>query len=425
MLDIKYVLNNVEKVREGLLSRNFEISIYDEFVELAKNRGQIMFEAQNKKAELGKLSKEFSKFKNDPAKIQEIKNQIEAIKQEEQELTEKANNLNSKINDLILQIPNLPLETVPVGKNEDQNVILETRDKIGRGLVKAMLPHYEIAKNLDIIDFERGVKLSGSRYVIYKNEGSRLVRALINLMIDTHIEKGYNEFATPVIVKSEMLYGTGNLPKFAEDLYKIESESASYLIPTAEVTLTNIYNNEIVDLSQPFKATAYTECFRSEAGSSGKDTKGLIRQHQFKKVELVKVTNAEDAWTEYLAMLEDAKAILEKLEIPYRTLQLCTGDMGFSSRNTVDLELWLPSEQRFREVSSVSYMGDFQARRAMIRYRNNEGKTEYAHTMNGSGLAIDRVIAALLEIYQNEDGTISIPKALQKYMGDKEFIGKN
>ncbi|VEU70061.1 serine--tRNA ligase [Mycoplasmopsis glycophila] len=421
MLDIKYALNNRDSVRKGLESRGFDLALFDKFLELAEKRGQLMFDAQNKKAELAKLSKLFGQYKNEPDKLNDLKAQIAKLKQEESELTLNSDNLNSEIEELLLQIPNIPMEDVPFGEDENDNVVLNTHPDLGRGLVKAMLPHYEIAKKLDIVDFERAVKLSGSRYVIYKNLGSRLVRALINFMLDTHAERGYNEFATPVIVKSKMMYGTGQLPKFKEDVYKLENLD-EYLISTAEITLTNIYNDEIVDLSTPFRATAYTECFRSEAGSSGKDTKGLIRQHQFKKIELVKVTNKNDAYHEFLSMLEDAKNILEKLEIPYRELLLCTGDMGFSSQKTIDLELWLPSEQRFREVSSVSYMGEFQARRAMIRYRNEEGKTEYAHTMNGSGLAVDRVIAAILELYQNEDGTVTVPKVLVPYMNGIEII---
>ncbi|MHA3838608.1 serine--tRNA ligase [Mycoplasma sp. VS1572C] len=416
MLNLKYVLNNEEKVRKNLLNRGFDIKIYDEFVSLAKQRGQMMNQAQMKKAELGKLSKEFGSLKNQPEALKELKDQIAKIKVEENELTTQADSLNSRIEELILQIPNETLPEVPVGADEDENVVLAEHPNLGRGLVRGVLPHYEVAKNLDIIDFERAVKLSGSRSVVYKNAGSKLVRALINFMLNLHTSKGYNEYNTPVIVKEKMLYGTGQLPKFKEDLYKIDG-SDEYLIPTAEVTLTNIYNNEIVDLSTPFRATGYTECFRSEAGSSGKDTRGILRQHEFKKIELVKVTNEKDAIKEFEAMLEDAKDVLEKLEIPYRELLLCTGDLGFSSRKTIDLELWLPSEERYRETSSVSYMGDFQARRAMIRYRDEDGKTQYAHTMNGSGLAVDRVIAAILEIYQNEDGSITVPKVLVPYMG--------
>ncbi|MHA3839056.1 serine--tRNA ligase [Mycoplasma sp. HF14] len=416
MLNLKYVLNNEEKVRKNLLNRGFDIKIYDEFVSLAKQRGQMMNQAQMKKAKLGKLSKEFGSLKNQPEALKELKDQIAKIKVEENELTTQADSLNSRIEELILQIPNETLPEVPVGADEDENVVLAEHPNLGRGLVRGVLPHYEVAKNLDIIDFERAVKLSGSRSVVYKNAGSKLVRALINFMLNLHTSKGYNEYNTPVIVKEKMLYGTGQLPKFKEDLYKIDGAD-EYLIPTAEVTLTNIYNNEIVDLSTPFRATGYTECFRSEAGSSGKDTRGILRQHEFKKIELVKVTNEKDAIKEFEAMLEDAKDVLEKLEIPYRELLLCTGDLGFSSRKTIDLELWLPSEERYRETSSVSYMGDFQARRAMIRYRDEDGKTQYAHTMNGSGLAVDRVIAAILEIYQNEDGSITVPKVLVPYMG--------
>ncbi|QDF65279.1 serine--tRNA ligase, partial [Mycoplasma nasistruthionis] len=404
MLNLKYVLSAENEVRQKLLDRGFDIKIYDKFVELAKQRGHLMSQAQLKKNELAQLSKQFGKLKDNPEQSAELKTQITQIKQQEHDLSNESDALNSQINELILQIPNIALDDVPVGKDENENVVLMTRNDLGRGLVKDVLPHYEIAKKLDIIDIERAVKLSGSRYVIYKNAGSRLVRALINFMLDLHQQKGYQEFNTPVIVKSKTLYGTGQLPKFKEDLYKLEGLD-EYLIPTAEVTLTNIYNDEIVDLTTPFKATGYTECFRSEAGSSGKDTKGILRQHQFKKIELVKVTTAEQAIEQFQLMLEDAKDVLEKLQIPYRELFLCTGDLGFSSRKTIDLELWLPSEQRFREVSSVSYIGDFQARRAMIRYRLDDKKTEYAHTMNGSALAVDRVIACLLELYQNHDGS--------------------
>ncbi|MEA4333777.1 serine--tRNA ligase [Mycoplasma sp. 1232] len=416
MLDIKYVLNNEEKVRKNLQNRGFKIEIFDEFVSLAKQRGSVMKQSQDKKSELNNLSKQFGLFKNDKGKLVELKAQIEVVKNEDLTLSNQEQELNSRINELILQIPNETLEEVPVGEDENQNVIIKEHDKLGRGLVKDVLPHYEVAKNLGILDIERAVKLSGSRYVIYKNNGSKLVRALISFMLDLHTSKGYEEFTTPVIVKDKMLYGTGQLPKFKEDLYKLEGLD-EYLIPTAEVTLTNIYNDEIIDLSTPFRATAYTECFRSEAGSSGKDTKGILRQHEFKKIELVKVTSAKDAMVEYEKMVEDAKDVLEKLQIPYRELLLCTGDLGFSSRKTIDLELWLPSEQRYRETSSVSYMSDFQARRAMIRYKNDEGKSEYAHTMNGSGLAVDRVIAAILENYQNPDGSVSIPEVLVPYMG--------
>ncbi|VEU63461.1 serine--tRNA ligase [Mycoplasmopsis bovirhinis] len=421
MLDLKYILKNQDIVRDSLKNRGFDLEIYEQLLIKAQNRGNLMFQAQSKKAELTKLSKLFSEYKSDSEKLNELKTQINLIKQQESNLTKESNELNQEIEALLSHIPNLPLESVPIGKDENDNLILETNPNLGRGLVKGVLPHYEIAKQLDIIDIERAVKLSGSRYVIYKNQGAKLVRALINFMLDLHETKGYTEFTTPVVVNQNILYGTGQLPKFEEDLYKL-NQLNQYLIPTAEVTLTNIYNDEIVDLTKAFKATAYTECFRSEAGSSGRDTKGILRQHQFKKVELVKVTNSKDAWSEYKEMVLDAQDVLNKLGIPYRLVKLCTGDLGFSARTTIDLEIWLPSEQKYREVSSISYMGDFQARRAKIRFRNNQGQNEYAHTMNGSAMAIDRVVAAILELYQNPDGTISVPSALVPYMNGVTVI---
>lgn len=421
MLDLKYILKNQDIVRDSLKNRGFDLEIYEQLLIKAQNRGNLMFQAQSKKAELTKLSKLFSEYKNDSKKLNELKTQINLIKQQESNLTKESNELNQEIEALLSHIPNLPLESVPIGKDENDNLILEINPNLGRGLVKGVLPHYEIAKQLDIIDIERAVKLSGSRYVIYKNQGAKLVRALINFMLDLHETKGYTEFTTPVVVNQNILYGTGQLPKFEEDLYKL-NQLNQYLIPTAEVTLTNIYNDEIVDLTKAFKATAYTECFRSEAGSSGRDTKGILRQHQFKKVELVKVTNSKDAWSEYKEMVLDAQDVLNKLGIPYRLVKLCTGDLGFSARTTIDLEIWLPSEQKYREVSSISYMGDFQARRAKIRFRNNQGQNEYAHTMNGSAMAIDRVVAAILELYQNPDGTISVPSALVPYMNGVTVI---
>lgn len=421
MLNIKFILENEEKVRSGLLKRGFEIEIFDEAISLAKDRGQTMFASQQKKAELSKFSQQFSEFKSDKEKIKQLQEEVKKIKEEQLNLEEKTKNLNERLNELLLKIPNLPLDEVPEGVDETTNVVLRTRDKIGRGLVSGVLPHYEIAEKLKLFDLERGAKLSGSRFVLYTNYGAKLCRALMNFMLDLHETKGYTEILPPVLVKSEMLYGTGQLPKFKEDLFSINDWNL-YLIPTAEVPLTNIHNNEIIDLTTPIRVTGFTECFRSESGSSGKDTKGIIRQHQFKKVELVKITSEKDGIKEFEMMLEDAKDVLEKLEIPYRELLLCTGDLGFSSRKTIDLELWLPSEMRFREVSSVSYMGDFQARRAMIRYRDENNETQYAHTMNGSGLAIDRILAAILENYQNPDGSLTIPKVLVPYMNGLKII---
>ncbi|AIA29193.1 seryl-tRNA synthetase [Mycoplasmopsis californica] len=416
MLNIKYILENKEKVRESLQKRNFDISIYDELLKLLEKRGELMFLAQSKKAELSQFSKLFAQFKEDKAKLDDLRAKANEIKKEQLKLSSESDLIEQKSNELLQTIPNITLDDVPFGVSDQENVVLSTHDKLGRGLISKIKPHYEIAKNLDIIDFDRGVKLSGTRFVVYKGLGARLARAIQNFLLDLHTENDYIEFSTPVITKPNILFGTGQLPKFKDDLFSVDGNNW-YLIPTAEVTLTNLLNNEIVDLSKPHRYTAFTECFRSEAGSGGKDTKGIIRLHQFKKVELVKITSEKDAISEFNQMLEQAKKVLELLELPYRELLLCTGDTGFSSRKTIDIEVWLPSEIKFREISSVSYMGDFQARRAMIRYKDDNGQTQYAHTMNGSGLAIDRLIAAILENYQNPDGSVSVPQKLIPYMG--------
>lgn len=423
MLNLKYVLENEKKVKEALKNRNFDLKQFNELIKEANKRGKLMFEAQSKKAELTKFSKEFAANKNNKTKLAKLQKEVAAIKKEQVALEEAARNIEKKVNDILIRIPNISMEDVPLGKDENQNKVIKNHDKLGRGLVSGVQPHYVVAKDLDIIDLERAVKMSGSRFVIYKGLGARLARAIMNFMLDLHTKNGYEEYSVPVIVKPEILFGTGQLPKFKEDLFALE-DAQSYLIPTAEVPLTNYYNNEIIDLSKPIRMTAFTECFRSEAGSSGKDTRGIIRNHQFKKVELVKIVSEKDWEAEFNQMLEQAKSVLEELEIPYRELLLCTGDLGFSSRKTIDLEVWLPSEIKYREISSVSYMGDFQARRAMIRYKNENGENVYAHTMNGSGLAIDRLIAAILENYQNKDGSITIPKKLVPYMGGITKITK-
>ncbi|ADE19654.1 serine--tRNA ligase [Mycoplasma crocodyli] len=421
MLNIKFILENDKLVKKAMKNRSFDLTIIDRVIELGKQRGSAMTAAQQMSAQLGILSKEFGINKNDKTAIDKLKKEIKKVKDEQAVLLKKADEINNEINNLLAYIPNLPLEDVPVGKDEIMNQVIRNHDKLGRGLITGIKPHYEVGKNLDLFDLERAVKMSGSRFVLYKDKGAKLVRALMNFMLDLHSSKGYIECLPPVIVKDKMLYGTGQLPKFKEDLFTLEG-GEMYLIPTAEVPLTNIYNDEIVDLTSPILFTAFTECFRSEAGSSGRDTRGIIRNHQFKKVELVKITSEKDSIKEFEKMLEDAKDVLVKLEIPFREVLLCTGDLGFSSRKTIDLELWLPSEMKFREVSSVSYMGDFQARRGMIRYRDENNQTQYAHTMNGSGLAIDRIVAAILENYQNKDGSIAVPTVLVPYMNGLKVI---
>ena len=422
MLDLKKIINETELVKTKLGSRGFDVSVIDEIVELAKVRSESMTKLQTLEAERNTLSKSIGQLKAAGESADEVLEKVSKIKEEIESVKGVEQKVNDEITNKLLYIPNLPNDDVPFGKDDSENVLIAEHANLGRGKVTGVKAHYDIAVDLDIVDFERAVKLSGARFWAYKGDGSRLVRALENFMLDTHTSNGYTEWRPPVIVKGEIMQGTGQLPKFGEDLFKLEGLD-SYLIPTAEVPLTNMHNGEIIDVSTPIAYTAYTPNFRAEAGSGGKDMKGLIRAHQFNKVELVKFVSEKDVQEEFLKTLEDAKGILEALELPYQELQLCTGDIGFSSENTVDLEIWIPSEEKYRETSSVSRFGDFQGRRASIRYKNDEGKNQPVYTINGSGLAIDRVVASILEVYQNPDGTITVPKVLIPYMG-KELIEK-
>lgn len=421
MLDLKYILNNKNYIIKKLSTRNYDISNIEKIVKLIEKRNQLIFKLEKLLAKKNELSQEIGIQKRNKKNPEKLINEVNLLKEEIDQIELKADKSINKVNELVLQIPNIPYDDVPIGHSDLDNVVIKEHPTLGRGLVKNVEPHYDIATKLDIIDFSRAVKLAQTRFVLYKKEGAALIRALENFMLDTHIKNGYEEIMPPHIVNSKMLYGTGQLPKFKEDLFKLEGNDL-WLIPTAEVPVTNYHYDEILDLSKPKKYVAYTKCFRSEAGSGGRDTRGIIRQHEFHKVELVKVVKQEDGMTEWEKMVNDAKNILELLEIPYREVMLSTGDIGFSSAKTIDLELWIPSEEKYRETSSISICNDFQARRAKIRYRNDEGKTTYAFTMNGSGLAIDRVMAAILENYQNKDGSISIPKVLIPYMNGLEKI---
>lgn len=421
MLDLKYILNNKNYIIKKLSTRNYDISNIEKIVKLIEKRNQLIFKLEKLLAKKNELSQEIGIQKRNKKNPEKLINEVNLLKEEIDKIELKADKSINKVNELVLQIPNIPYDDVPIGHSDLDNVVIKEHATLGRGLVKNVEPHYDIATKLDIIDFSRAVKLAQTRFVLYKKEGAALIRALENFMLDTHIKNGYEEIMPPHIVNSKMLYGTGQLPKFKEDLFKLEGNDL-WLIPTAEVPVTNYHYDEILDLSKPKKYVAYTKCFRSEAGSGGRDTRGIIRQHEFHKVELVKVVKQEDGMTEWEKMVNDAKNILELLEIPYREVMLSTGDIGFSSAKTIDLELWIPSEEKYRETSSISICNDFQSRRAKIRYRNDEGKTTYAFTMNGSGLAIDRVMAAILENYQNSDGSISIPKVLIPYMKGLEKI---
>lgn len=422
MINLKNITENYENILEKLSQRNFDTTILKQVYELSSERSRLMTSLQKLEADRNAYSKEIGLLKQQKMDANDLLEKVNKIKEEIEKVKVDEESVNATINEKLLFIPNIPGENTPSGKNEEDNKVIKEHDKLGNGKITNVLPHYEIAQKLDIVDFERAVKLSGSRFWAYKGLGARLVRALENFMLDNHIAKGYIEINPPIIVSGKTMQGTGQLPKFKDDLFKIENRDL-YLIPTAEVPVTNYYAGEIVDLKSPILLTSYTPCFRSEAGSGGKDMKGLIRAHQFHKVEIVKITTKEQLKGEYQKALNDAKEILIKLELPFQELQLCTGDLGFSAEETVDLEVWIPSEKRYREISSVSSFGDFQGRRASIRYKNIDGKNEYACTINGSGLAIDRTIAAILENCQTSDGRIKIPSVLIKYMNGIEYIG--
>lgn len=416
MLDLKIIISDTKNIKKKLSSKGFDVSSIDKIISLSIKRSKVMTEIQVLESKRNTISKTIGQLKSKGENTDFIMEEVADIKESIQKIKNDELTVNNEIKELLLYVPNVPADNVPVGKDEDDNVLIKEYSKLGRGKVTGVKPHYDIATELEIVDFERAVKLSGARFWAYKGLGSRLVRSLENFMLDTHVKNGYTEWRPPVIVKSNILEGTGQLPKFGDDLFKIEGVD-SYLIPTAEVPLTNLHNGEIIDVTTPIAYTAFTLCFRAEAGSGGKDMKGLIRAHQFNKVELVKFTSKEALEEEFNKTLNDAKNILELLELPYQELQLCTGDGSFAAETTIDLEVWIPSENRYRETSSVSSFGDYQGRRASIRYKNKDGKNQPVCTINGSALAIDRIVAAILENYQNEDGSITIPKVLIPYMG--------
>ncbi|NLF82743.1 MAG: serine--tRNA ligase [Candidatus Gastranaerophilales bacterium] len=417
MLDIKLIRENPEKVNELLKRRNPDLSI-DEILEVDRSRRECQLKADNLRAQRKNMSQDIGRLKKEGANTTELQETVRQIGEEISALEAQEAELNEKQRNILLNIPNIPDETTPVGTDESANVVIKTVGEIPQKSFE-IKPHWEIGPELGLLDFERGVKLSQSRFTIYKGAGARLERAIINFFLDVHTtQHGYTEILPPYMVNGASMTGTGQLPKFKEDMYKCEEEDL-YLIPTAEVPLTNIFAGEILSEEQlPMLLTAYTPCFRREAGSAGKDTRGLIRQHQFNKVELVKLCTPESSVEEHEKLTQNAEKVLELLELPYRRVALCTGDIGFSAAKCYDLEVWLPSSGMYREISSCSNFGDYQARRAGLRYRSKAtGKPEYVHTINGSGLAVGRTFAAILENYQQEDGSILIPKVLQPYFG--------
>jgi len=418
MLDIKLLRNDLDAIVKQLARRGFKLDA-EAFQSLEDQRKILQSNTQDLQSERNTNAKLIGKAKASGEDIQPLLEQVadlgEKLKTAEIQLTD----LQSEIDNIVMGIPNLLNESVPDGKSEDDNVEIRRWGEPTKFDFEVR-DHVDLGANNGWMDFESATKLTGSRFVVMRAGMARLHRALIQFMLDTHTqEHGYQEVYVPYIVNQDSLFGTGQLPKFADDLFKLEGEQNYYLIPTAEVPVTNLVRDEIVSADQlPMKYTAHTPCFRSEAGSYGKDTRGLIRQHQFEKVELLQFVRPEDSEQALEALTRHAETILEKLELPYRTIVLCAGDTGFSSNKTYDIEVWVPAQKAYREISSCSNMKDFQARRMQARYRNPEtNKTELLHTLNGSGLAVGRTLVAVVENYQQQDGSIQIPEVLQPYMG--------
>ena len=417
MLDIKLIRENPEKINELLKRRNPELSI-NEVIAIDEERRKIQTKADELRAKRKSESQKIGLMKKNGENTDEIQEDVRVLGDEIKELEEKQNALDFKQRDILLHIPNIPDETTPIGASDADNVEVYKWGE-PRKFDFEYKAHWDLCEEKNLVDFERGVKLSQSRFTLYRGKGSRLERAIINFFLDYHTEQqGYEEILPPFMANSATMTGTGQLPKFAEDMYKCENEDL-YLIPTAEVPVTNIYSGEILSEEDlPKYMTAYTPCFRREAGSAGKDTRGLIRVHQFNKVELVKLCTPETSKEEHEKLTEDAEKMLQLLELPYRREALSTGDIGFSANKCWDLEVWMPSYNAYKEISSCSNYGDYQARRANIRYKEKAtGKTRFVHTINGSGLAVGRTFAAIVENYQQADGTIIIPEVLIKYTG--------
>jgi len=435
MLDLAFVRANLPLVEEKLRARGQDpAALLGDFHAIDARRRERITEAEQLKAQRNKLSEEVGKLKRSGQDATAVMEETRALKEKMEALDAAASEAEEQLRTILQRIPNLPHESVPSGKSEEDNVEIKRWGEQPKFDFQPK-PHWEIGEALGILDLERAAKLAGARFAVYWAEGARLERALINFMLDTHTrEHRYTEVLPPFMVNSKSLFGTGQLPKFAEDLFRCVDEqgykegeyreSDHWLIPTAEVPVTNLYRDEILDEAKlPVSLTAYTPCFRSEAGSYGKDVRGIIRQHQFQKVEMVKFTKPEESYDELEKLTANAEAILEKLGLPYRRMLLCTADMGFSSAKTYDLEVWLPGQGLYREISSCSNFEAFQARRANIRYKpQGRNKTEFLHTLNGSGLATGRTWLAILENYQQADGSVRVPEALVPYMCGQSVI---
>ena len=429
MLDLSFVRDNLSKVEEMLRQRGMDpAAVLKDFSEVDTQRRQAITEAETMKARRNKASEDISKLKKSgqdaTAAIAETKDLREQIQTREK----TADDLDARLREILAGIPNMPDASVPVGHSAEENVEVRRWGAPPKFDFTAK-PHWEIGEQLGVLDLERAVKLTGARFAVYWDLGAKLERALANFMLDLHTrEHGYTEVLPPYLVNSESMYGTGQLPKFAADLFRVpHGERDLWLIPTAEVPVTNLYRDEILDAARlPISLTAYTPCFRSEAGSYGKDVRGIIRQHQFQKVELVKFARPENSYDEHEKLTRNAETVLQKLGLHYRVVALCTGDMGSSSAKTYDIEVWLPGQQAFREISSCSNFEAYQARRANIRYRpEGKNKTEFVHTLNGSGLAVGRTWVAIVENYQQADGSVVIPEVLRPYIGAERITAKS
>ena len=415
MHDIKYIKENIDFIKQAISNKNEKANI-EKLLEIDEIRKKTLFQFETLRAEQNKISKEIGQLKKEKKDATALMESMQRVAETIKDLTSKINQIENDLHNLQLTIPNIPHNSVPIGKTSDENVVIKTNGK-KRDFDFKPLEHQDIAVSQGFLDFTRGAKITGSGFPVYVDKGALLERALINFMLDFHIQNhGYQEVKVPFVVNRQAMIGTGQLPKLENDMYHLLKEDY-FLIPTSEVPVTNLFAGEILQQEQlPVKYVCYSPCFRREAGSYGKDTKGLQRLHQFNKVEMVRFVKPEDSYSALEEMLLNAEAILQALELPYRVITLCTGDMSFASAKTYDLEVWSPATERYLEVSSVSNFEDFQARRANIRFRDTDGKVKFLHTLNGSGLATPRTFIAILENYQQKDGTIEVPKVLKDYL---------
>lgn len=423
MLDVKLLRANFDEVKAKLQNRGEKLADLDRFGKLDQRRRELIGDGEQLKSRRNSVSQDVAKLKREKQDADQLIKEMKDVSDKIKELDEQLREVEDQLKEILLTIPNIPHESVPVGLTEDNNVEIRTWGEVPRFAYEAK-PHWDIATNLNMCDFERAAKVTGSRFVFYKGNGARLERALINFMMDLHQdEHGYEEVLPPYLVNRTSMIGTGQLPKFEEDAFKIREEDY-FLIPTAEVPVTNMHRDEIIEGDQlPITYTAYSACFRSEAGSAGRDTRGLIRQHQFNKVELVRFVKPEESYDQLELITSHAEKVLQLLKLPYRVMSMCTGDLGFTAAKKYDIEVWIPSAETYREISSCSNFEAFQARRANIRFRRElKGKTEFVHTLNGSALAIGRTVAAIIENYQQEDGSVLVPDVLKPYMGGLSIL---